>query len=106
MPKYLWNVSYTAEGVRGLLAEGGTSRRATITDLAAKVGGSVEAFYYLFGSDDVIVIADMPDDATAAAVSLAVSASGAASVRTTVLLPSEVIDEAAKKDVGYRAPGA
>jgi uncharacterized protein with GYD domain len=106
MPKYLWQVSYTAEGAKGILKEGGTKRRELIAELVAQSGGTLESFYFQFGSDDVLVIADVPDDATAAAVSLSVGASGAASIRTTVLLTPEVLDEAATKSIGYRAPGA
>jgi uncharacterized protein with GYD domain len=106
MPKFLWQVSYTAEGARGILNEGGTKRREMIADLVAQSGGTLESFYFEFGSDDVLVIAELPDQATAAAVSLSVGASGAASIRTTVLLEPEVLDEAANKSVGYRAPGA
>ena len=106
MPKYLWQVSYTAEGARGILKEGGTKRRELIADLVAQSGGTLESFYFEFGSDDVLVIADIPDEATAAAISLSVGASGAASIRTTVLLAPEVLDEAATNSVGYRAPGA
>jgi uncharacterized protein with GYD domain len=106
MPKYLFQVSYTIEGTKGLLKEGGTHRRETVAHLVDHLGGTLEAFYYAFGSDDVVVIAEVPDEATAAAVSLAVGASGAAHINTTVLLAPEVIDEASKKSVGYRAPGA
>lgn len=106
MPKYLLQVSYTTEGVKGLLKEGGTSRRAVIDDLAAGLGGSIEAFYYAFGADDVIVIADMPNDETAAAISLTIGASGAVHIRTTPLLTPEQIDTATGTAVSYRAPGA
>ena len=106
MPKYLLQVSYTIEGTKGLLKEGGTHRRETVAHLVDHLGGTLEAFYYEFGSDDVVVIADLPDEATAVAVSLSVGASGAAHINTTVLLAPEVIDEASKKSVGYRPPGA
>ena len=59
-----------------------------------------------FGGDDFLAIADLPDNASAAAISLAVSASGAIRSQTTVLLTPEEIDAAAKKTVDYRAPGA
>jgi uncharacterized protein with GYD domain len=65
----------------------------------------VECFYYAFGDDDVIGIIDMPDHASAAALSLAVNASGAVSVKATVLLTAEEMDEATKKTVNYRPPG-
>jgi len=106
MPKYLLQVSYTTEGVKGLLKEGGTSRRAAVETLAAGLGGTIEAFYYAFGADDVVVIAEMPDDETAAAVSLTIAATGAVHIRSTRLLTPEQIDTAAGIAVSYRAPGA
>ena len=78
MAKFLWQVSYTTQGVQGVVKEGGSSRRAMVNDLVAGLGGTLEAFYYAFGDDDVYVIADLPDNVTAAAVSLAVGASGGA----------------------------
>jgi uncharacterized protein with GYD domain len=106
MPKFLWQVSYMPEGAMGLLREGGTSRREMVEKMLADHGGTLEAFYFAFGDDDVYVIADLPDQATAAAISLAVGAAGAARVKTTVLLAPEEIDRAAHTTVAYRAPGA
>jgi uncharacterized protein with GYD domain len=106
MPRYLYKASYTAEGARGLLKEGGSGRRAAISEMAEKAGGKVEAFYYAFGDCDVYVIAEAPDNASAASISLAVGASGAARLETVVLLSPEEIDEAAKASVSYRPPGA
>jgi uncharacterized protein with GYD domain len=106
MPKYLITASYSPEGARGLLKEGGTSRRSAIGKLVGDAGGSVECFYYAFGSDDVYVIIELPDSATVAALALTLSASGAVAVRTTVLLTPEEIDQAAGKTVDYRPPGA
>jgi uncharacterized protein with GYD domain len=105
MPKYLIEASYTQEGVVGLLKEGGSGRRTAIENLAKAAGGSVEAFYFVFGEDDVIVLVDLPDNASMAAVSLAVSAAGGATTTVRVLLTPEEIDAAAKKTVEYRAPG-
>lgn len=106
MPKYLWKVSYTAQGAKGLLKEGGSSRRALVAELTKSMGGTLEAFYFAFGSDDVYVIAEAPDNATAAAISLTVGASGAASIETVVLLTPEEIDQASETAVDYRPPGA
>ena len=105
MPKYLWEVSYTPEGTRGLLQDGGTKRRAAVEKALSEVGGKLEAFYYAFGKYDLVGIAEFPDHASAAALSLAVAATGAAMIRTTVLLSPEEIDAAAKKKLRYRAPG-
>lgn len=106
MPKYLWHMSYTTEGVKGLMKEGGSKRRATIQQLLKGLGGRLEAFYYAFGESDVYVIAEVPDAATAAAVSMTINAGGAAQLRTTVLLTPEEIDAATQKPVSYRPPGA
>lgn len=105
MPKYLFKASYTTEGVKGVLKEGGVSRRTAIAQLAEGMGGSMEAFYYTMGSDDAIVIVDLPDQETAVATSLAVNASGGATVTTVVLLTAEEVDAAVQKTVNYRPPG-
>ena len=105
MPKYLFQSSYTAEGARGLLKEGGTSREAYLKSLAESHGAKLEAYYFAFGDADVYTILEAPDNETAAALSLAVSASGAARVKTVVLLTPEDIDAAAKQEVTFRAPG-
>lgn len=105
MPKYLVHANYVGDGVKGLLKEGGSSRRAAVEKLFESVGGKVEAFYYAFGETDVFVIAEIPDNVTAAALSLTVNASGAATTRITVLLTAEELDAAAKKSPSYRPPG-
>lgn len=106
MPKYLLHGSYSAGGAKGLLKDGGSKRRAVVKALTEKMGGHLEAFYFAFGDADFYVIAELPDNSAATAVSLAVNASGAASARTTVLLSPEEVDAATKKSVDYRAPGA
>jgi uncharacterized protein with GYD domain len=105
MAKYLFIASYTAEGAQGLLIEGGSSRRTAIEGLIRGRGGSLESFYFAFGGDDLYAVADLPDRASAVALSLAVSASGAASVRTVVLIDPEEVDAATSGPVGYRGPG-
>jgi uncharacterized protein with GYD domain len=105
MPKYLIQASYTREGVEGVRSEGGSSRRDVVADTARSLGGQLEGFYFAFGDHDAFVIADLPDNEAAAAVSLTVNAAGGAAVKTTVLLAPEQIDEAAKRSVEYRPPG-
>ena len=106
MSKYLVRASLTADGVKGLLKEGGSSRREAVKALAEGAGGSLEAFYFAFGDDDVYAILDLPDSVSAAAASLAVNGSGIVSSKVVVLLTPEEVDEATKKTVNYRAPGA
>jgi uncharacterized protein with GYD domain len=105
MAKYMWTGSYTQQGTKGLIAEGGSSRKAVVEKMLASVGGKLECLYYSFGSDDVVIIVDAPDNVTAAAVGMTVAASGAVTGRLTVLLTPEEIDAAAKKSPAYRPPG-
>jgi uncharacterized protein with GYD domain len=76
-----------------------------VADMVKGVNGTVEAFYYAFGTADVFVIADVPDAVTAAALSLAVNQSGAVRLTTHLLMTPEEMDQAAKKAVRYRPPG-
>jgi uncharacterized protein with GYD domain len=107
MAKYLVEVKYTLEGIRGVTSEGGTARVAAATASIEELGGKVEAFYFAFGENDVVVIADIPDNISAAALGLAVTAGGGAATRTTVLLTAAEMDEAAQRasNARYRPPG-
>ena len=69
------------------------------------MGGSVESMYYAFGETDLYIIANMPDNASMAALALVVGASGAVNITTTVLMTPEEVDEAVKKSPDYRPPG-
>jgi uncharacterized protein with GYD domain len=106
MAKYLIQASYVGDGIKGLLKEGGSARRAAVEKLLASVGGKVDSFYYAFGDTDAYVIADAPDNVTTAAVALTVAASGLVTIKTTVLITPEEVDQAVKKSPAYRAPGA
>ena len=105
MAKYLVQANYVGDGLRGLLKEGGSSRRATVEKMVKSMGGAVEYWYYAFGDYDLYVIVDMPDKVTMASLSLTVNAAGLVTVKTTVLLTPEEMDEAAKKSPTYRGPG-
>lgn len=106
MAKYMMKASYTVDGTKGLMKDGGSARRAAVQKMIEGLGGTLECFYYTFGEPDAFAIVDVPDAVTIAAASLAINATGGARVSTTVLLTPEQIDEAAKKSVSYRAPGA
>ncbi len=105
MPKYLFQGAYTLEGVKGVLKDGGSKRRAAAQQALESVGGKVDAFYFAFGEDDVFTIVDVPDNVSVAAVSLAISATGGFRGKTTVLLTPEEMDQATRKTVKYRPPG-
>ena len=105
MPKYLITASYTADGAKGLLKDGGTKRRQAAEAAVKGVGGRLESFYFAFGEHDVYAIVDAPDNAAVAAMTIAVAAAGGAVSRTTVLLSAEELDQAAKKKPNYTPPG-
>ena len=105
MGKYLFQANYTSEGTKGLVRDGGSGRRASVEKAIVGLGGKLECFYYAFGDVDAYVIADLPDHETASALALAVNQSGAASVKTVVLMTVKEVDKAAKKAVTYRPPG-
>ncbi len=105
MPKYLAHASYTTEGLKGLLKDGGSKRREVVEQLAKSLGGTMEAFYYAFGDDDLFVIFDLPDNVSATTASLVVNASGAVNAKVTVLITPEEVDQATQKSVEYLPPG-
>ena len=106
MAKYLITASYSAEGMKGVISKGGSARRDAVAKAVADVGGQVESFHFAFGDDDAFVIVDLPDNVSAAAIGMAVGASGGATTKTVVLLTPEEIDRAAQTQVSYRAPGS
>lgn len=106
MSKYLITGSYNAEGLRGVLSEGGSSRVKVVEQLAAAAGGTLETFYFAFGGTDFVIIVDVPGNIDAASIMLTVNAAGVLNASTTVLLTPEEIDQASQKAVSYRPPGS
>jgi uncharacterized protein with GYD domain len=105
MAKYLYLASYTKEGLNGLLKDGGSKRREDLGAAVKAMNGTLETLYFAFGENDVYSIVDVPDNVSAATIALKINASGAAKVKTVVLLTPEQIDEATKIDINYRPPG-
>jgi uncharacterized protein with GYD domain len=106
MPRYLWQVTYSAEGAQGLLSEGGTARREAITRMVESVGGTVESCYFALGAHDLFVIGSVPDEVAAASLAVRTAASGAARSESVTLLTAEQVDEAVRREVDYRSPGS
>ena len=105
MAKYLIHASYTAEGLKGLQKDKASGRRDAVRQLLEGVGGKLESMYYALGEDDVVIIADLPDNVAASTLSLTVSASGLVRTRTTALLTIEETDKALAATARYRGPG-
>ena len=105
MPKYLIAGSYSADGLKGLQRDKASGRRTAVTSAVEGAGGKLEGLYYALGEDDVYLIVDLPDNVSAAAFGIAVSAAGLVRTRTTALMTVEEVDQALAKSVNYRAPG-
>jgi uncharacterized protein with GYD domain len=106
MAKYLITGSYTSQGTKGLLIEGGSARQATVEKALQGLGGKLDAIYFAYGDTDVVCIADVPDSTSMLALSLAVNASGSVNIKTTPLVTVAEVDAACKKTVAYRGAGA
>ncbi len=106
MSRYMFIASYGSEGAKGVLAKGGTARRAALEKAAAEIGGRLETFDFAFGGDDVYTIAELPSNKAAAALALTVKADGRTQVKTIVLLSPDEVDAAAQQTVSYAGPGS
>jgi len=104
MAKYLAIATYTADGLRELAAHGASSRIEASKKLVADAGGSIESFYYAFGSDDVFIVCDLPDNVAAAAAAIAAGASGVVVTRMVPLLTAEEIDQAVSRNLRLAGP--
>ena len=105
MARYMIIASYTHDGIKGVVDGGGSARRDAVAKTVEELGGTLASFDFAFGVDDAYVIVDLPDDVAAAALGMAVVASGMVSTRTVVLLTPEEIDRAAGVSVAYQPPG-
>jgi uncharacterized protein with GYD domain len=106
MPKYMLEINYPAEGIKAVLEKGGSAREAAAREVVASVGGSLESFYFAFGGTDAYAVADLPDNAAAAAIALTVTGGGGPHISTVVLLTPAEIDAASQQQVRYDPPGS
>jgi uncharacterized protein with GYD domain len=106
MAKFLILGSYTPDGAKGLIKEGGSGRKAAIAKALEGLGGKIESIYWGVGANDLVVICDMPDNVSALALGMAGNATGSLRISTTPLLSAEDVDAAGKKAVTYRPAGA
>ncbi|MFE9566695.1 GYD domain-containing protein [Streptomyces sp. NPDC006487] len=106
MSKYLIHVTYTGEGLKGLIAEGGSGRERAVEETLASVGGTLDWMYFALGHEDLYCVVDVPDQTDMAAVAMAARSSGAVQSWAVPLLSVSEMDEAARKTVSFRGPGA
>ena len=106
MPLYLGRFSYTTDAMKALLSEP-QDRSAAAREVAESLGGKLLGFWYAFGEFDGVFLMEAPDNASAAALAMAVGAGGALSeVETTVLLDMDEAQDAMRKAAAatYRPP--
>ncbi len=105
MPKYMLEVNYVGAGIKGLLKDGGTTRREVVEEMMTSLGCKLEAFYYALGPTDLYIIVEGPDNVTALAGTMTAAASGMVTCRTIPLVTAEEMDAVARKSPVYQAPG-
>jgi uncharacterized protein with GYD domain len=105
MPKYLFSARYTMEGVKGVIKDGGSKRRDAADQALKSVGGRLESFYFAFGEDDALGVVELPDQASAVALSATINASGTVMIKLTPLVTVEEVDRGVKMNTQYRPPG-
>jgi uncharacterized protein with GYD domain len=106
MAKYLAIITYTAEGLKGLMDKGGTARVEASREFLASAGGSLESFHFALGSDDAYIVCELPDNVAAAATAMSAAATGMVVNRMVALLTAEEVDRAAAVTLSYQAPGS
>ncbi|MEV6365783.1 GYD domain-containing protein [Micromonospora sp. WP24] len=106
MAKFLLKSTYTVDGVKGLMKDGGSKRAAAATKAIEGLGGRVESLSFGLGEHDTYVVCELPDHKTAAALAIAIRAAGGVDTRVTPLLTPEEVDEATRQQLKYQSPGA
>ena len=108
MALYMVRFGYTPE-TWAKLVKNPENREEKVRQMLEESGATLEHIWYAFGEDDGFALISAPDNITAAAISLAITSTGAfASFKTSVLLTQEETIEALEKaaSVAYSAPGA
>ena len=107
MPYYMYQGSYASE-TWARMSKSPENRETAIRAVMEKNGGKLLCLFFTFGADDVIAIAELPDNIKAAALAVAVTGTGGyRNFRTTPLLTAEDAMEAMRQSgqAGFRAAG-
>lgn len=93
MAKFMYLGKYTADGLKGLVAEGGTKREAATERMVNAVGGRVLEYQFTFGEYDFVLIVDVPDNASALIAPILAGSSGTVRVLTVPLVSPKDMDD-------------
>lgn len=107
MPQYLGRFKYTSSAVKAM-TDSPQDRSRAAAEVVESLGGSMLGFWYAFGEFDGVFVADLPDNASAAALAMAVAGGGALSAfETTPLIGMDEAQDAMRKAAAatYRPPG-
>jgi uncharacterized protein with GYD domain len=102
MPKFLIQASYTVDGLKALKREHALNRMSAVKEAVTSIGGKLDAMYWALGEDEAILILDLPDAETAAALSIHVGAAGLVRTKTIRLLNLKDMEDALSKAIQYR----
>ena len=89
MAKYLYLASYTTEGLKGLLKDGGSKRKEDLGAAVKELNGRLETLYFAFGENDVYSIVDVPDNVSAATIALKINASRSPKVNSNTIISTK-----------------
>ena len=104
MPYFLTQASYTSEAWSALMRNP-HDRSEAVRPVVEKLGGRIVNAFFAYGEYDVVLILEMPDEASAAALAVAAAGGGALrAIKTTQLIPVaegvEILKKAAS--CGYK----
>ncbi|WP_446209643.1 GYD domain-containing protein [Micromonospora sp. IBSANI012] len=105
MAKFLLKSTYTIEGLKGLVNDGGTKRAEVVRKMIEEAGGRMESMHFAFAEDDTYVLCELPDQKTATGLAVAIGATGSVSVRITPVLTPAEVDEVTRMESTYTPPG-
>jgi len=98
MPLFMWEAAYTPESLAAQLKNPQNRVETVGRQVCESVGGKLVGAWYCFGDYDIVLVADMPDNESMTAMSLAVAAGGACkAAKTTVLMSGDQVVAAMKK---------
>src|ERR1017187_2749227 len=106
MPQFLTQVTYTDQTWQSLVSNP-QNRFDALRPVFEKLGGRIVNAWFAFGDYDFVLISELPDNVSAAALSIAASAGGACkSIKTTPLMDATEGVEAMRRAAasGYQAP--
>ena len=109
MPLYLGRFGYTPDAWAKLIADPEEDRTKAATEAVESLGGMLHGLWWTFGDCDGYWLGELPDNVSAAAVTIAVAGSGTMRLNEThVLLTAEELGGALQKakTVSFRPPGA